>query len=255
MTFEFEVEKVLQNYRSNKKFNLTRLKAETFVENLRDWSELKNLGEIEQWFLEMKKNCAMEVNKIPLKDLRKWSIKSNQASIEHATKSFFSIIGLRISNTAFREVGISGWDQPILKEKNNNGGIVGIIRKKTNSIPYYLLEAKAEPGNPDIIQLSPCFQATYSNINQAHGGRKPNLHEIFTNTKKKNFKVLFNKLMSEDGGRLFKKKNRGMIIEVPEKFKIKMNENFIWLSLYQIKMLIKQRSWVNPHVRSLISHL
>lgn len=255
MTFELEVEKILKNYHSNKKFNLTRLKAEAFVENLKDWSELSNLKDIEKWFLKKKKNCAMEVKKIPLRELRKWSIKSNQEIIAHETKSFFSIIGLRISNTAFREVGDTGWDQPILKEKNNNGGIVGIIRKKINSIPYYLLEAKAEPGNPDIIQFSPCFQATYSNINQAHGGRKPYLHEVFTNSKKNNFKILFNQLMSEDGGRLFKKKNRGMIIEVSEKFKIKLNENFIWLTLFQIKKLIKDKSWVNPHVRSLISHL
>ena len=255
MSFEFEVEKILANYKDCKKFNLTKLKAENFVENLKDWSEFSSLKDIEKWFLKMKKNCTMEIKKIPLRELRKWSIKKNQELIDHETKSFFSIIGLRISNTTFREVGAFGWDQPILKEKNNNGGIVGIIRKKINSIPYYLLEAKAEPGNPDIIQLSPCFQATYSNINQAHGGRKPNLHKIFVNSKNKNFKILFNQLMSEDGGRLYKKKNRGKIIEVPEKYKIEMRDNFIWLSLFQIKKLIKQKSWVNPHVRSLISHL
>lgn len=255
MTFEFEVKKILENYKDIKKFNLTRLKAENFVENLKDWSELSSLKDIEKWFQKKKKNCSMEIQKIPLKELRKWSIKNNQGLIEHETKNFFSIIGLRISNTPFREVGTSGWDQPILKERNNNGGIVGIVRKKINSIPYYLLEAKAEPGNPDIIQLSPCFQATYSNINQAHGGRKPNLYKIFVNSKNNNFKILFNQLMSEDGGRLYRKKNRGMIIQVPEKYKVEMSENFIWLSLFQIKRLIKKNSWVNPHVRSLISHL
>ena len=205
MTFEIEVEKILENYKDSKKINLTRLKAEHIVENLKDWSELSSFKDIDKWFFLMKKKCAMKIQKIPLKELRKWSIKNNQELIEHETKSFFSIIGLRISNTPFREVGASGWDQPILKERNNNGGIVGIIRKKINSIPYYLLEAKAEPGNPDIIQLSPCFQATYSNINQAHGGRKPNLHEVFVTSKRNDFKILFNQLMSEDGGRLYKK--------------------------------------------------
>ena len=61
--------------------------------------------------------------------------------------------------------------------------------------------------------------------------------------------------MSEDGGRLYKKKNKGMLIECNKTNNIDLKDNFFWLSLYQIKYLIKKNSWVNPHVRSIISHL
>ena len=36
---------------------------------------------------------------------------------------------------------------------------------------------------------------------------------------------------------------------------IKIPQSFIWLTLYQIKELIKHESWVNPHIRGIISHL
>jgi oxidase EvaA len=46
-----------------------------------------------------------------------------------------------------------------------------------------------------------------------------------------------------------------MLIECNQKNNIDLLENFYWLTLYQIKFLIKNNSWVNPHVRSIISHL
>ena len=70
------------------------------------------------------------------------------------------------------------------------------------------MEAKAEPGNPDGVQISPTIQATFSNLKQAHKGRKPNFYEFFKKFEK--FKdesdldegTLFIQWMSEDGGRL-----------------------------------------------------
>ena len=37
--------------------------------------------------------------------------------------------------------------------------------------------------------------------------------------------------MSEDGGRLYKKKNKGMLIECNKKNNIDLKDNFFWLSL------------------------
>lgn len=67
--------------------------------------------------------------------------------------------------------------------------------------------------------------------------------------------VLFSQWMSEDGGRLHLKRNWGMLVEVPEETNIEFTSNFYWASLFQLKELIKQNSWVNPHVRGIVSHL
>ena len=67
--------------------------------------------------------------------------------------------------------------------------------------------------------------------------------------------VLFSQWMSEDGGRLHLKRNKGMLVEVDEDLEISTPDNFYWASLFQLKELIKMNSWVNPHIRGIISHL
>tara|TARA_Y100000816_G_C26049372_1_gene550070 strand:+ start:315 stop:1079 length:765 start_codon:yes stop_codon:yes gene_type:complete len=230
------------------------LTIESTIESLKDWSEIMTLDQFKDWFINQQKNCSMGVKKIPLSELNGWETQNKKDAICHESKSFFSIIGLNVSNTSSREVQ-SGWDQPIIMEKDKDGGIVGIIRKKINGIPYYLIEAKAEPGNPDLVQISPTLQATYSNLSQSHGGRKPYFADLFLNPKKNNCEVLFDQWMSEDGGRLYKKRNRGILLEALSDIDIETKESFCWITLFQIKSLIKSSSWVNPHTRSLISHL
>ena len=51
----------------------------------------------------------------------------------------------------------------------------------------------------------------------------------------------------------FKKdSNLNKLIEVEEPFEV-VNDNFIWISMYQIKYLIKKHTWINPHIRSILS--
>ena len=72
----------------------------------------------------------------------------------------------------------------------------------------------------------------------------------------KNFKILFSAWLAEDGGRLHLKRNKGILLEVPESFPIELpSDNFIWLSLYQIKALLKEDSWINPHIRGILAHV
>jgi oxidase EvaA len=47
-----------------------------------------------------------------------------------------------------------------------------------------------------------------------------------------------------------------MLLEIPEAFKLDLpNNNFIWLSLYQIKALLVEDAWINPHVRGILVHV
>ena len=254
MTFQAALQTYKEFLDKNGYSTKNKLKIESTIESLKDWSEIMSLDQFKEWFMHQKENCLLTIKKKSLNKLQGWEIDDKEGVIRHESGSFFSIIGLTISNSSSREIK-SGWDQPILMEKDEDGGIVGIIRKKINGIPYYLIEAKAEPGNPDLVQISPALQATYSNLRQSHGGRKPYYADLFLNPKENNCEVLFDQFMSEDGGRLYKKRNRGILIEVLSDYDLEIKEGFCWITLFQIKTLIKSSSWVNPHTRSLISHL
>ena len=237
----------------NNLFDDNNFLIETQVESLKEWGN-ESLNDVLHWYNEVKNRSSMKVEEISLKDCDNWSFSSDNNDIFHNSKKFFSIIGIKVSSKE-REVGNQGWSQPILKEFNFDGGIVGLIRKKIDDIPYYLVEAKAEPGNYNLIQISPCLQATFSNIEQTHGGRKPYLVDYFLNPEKNNAKLLFEQWMSEDGGRLYKKRTKGMIIEISKDHDIEIGKNFKWVSLFNIKELIKCETCINPHLRSLLSLL
>lgn len=230
-------------------------RIECSFEALNDWSLHNSLDDVYAWFSNKRISCDMEVFDIPLKETKGWYIDKNTGNVHHESKDFFVVHGVR-TTTSSRETG-HGWDQPILAQVGYDGGILGLIRQKFKGIPHYLCEAKMEPGNYGKVQLSPSLQATYANLKKAHAGRKPHFSEFFEKPSHyKNFSVLFDAWLAEDGGRLHLKRNRGMLLEVPEDFKIVLpNDNFIWLSLYQIKLLLKEDAWINPHIRGILAHI
>lgn len=229
--------------------------AESFFESIKDWSKFYTLEEVQSWFRHKRQSSTLMVNDIELNQVKGWSIDEKTGNISHQSGDFFTIHGVRVTSKN-REVEVT-WEQPILEQVGYDGGLLGIIRKRFDGIPHYLCEAKEEPGNYGKVQLSPSLQATFSNINQAHGGRKPHFSELFLNRNSNpEVRILFDAWLAEDGGRLHLKRNRGILIEVTESFNIeKPNDNFIWLSLYQIKQMLKEDAWINPHIRGILCHV
>ncbi len=222
------------------------------VENLVEHSMCTNLiidfDGVVSWAEKVKDEFKTEVEELPLTSLEGWEVDSDK--IYHNSGKFFEILGLRVGSDAGREVS-TGWDQPIVKEYNYDGGVLGLLRTYIEGLPHYLVQARFEPGNYGPIQISPTLQATFSNLNQEHGGRKPHYHEFFNDFKEgKNYK--FNSWLSEDGGKFYKKRNRGLVKQVNYEDTYLIDENFKWVSLYQIKKLMNYDSLINPHLARLI---
>jgi oxidase EvaA len=226
-------------------------RVKIMLELLRDDNQINKLDYVIEWFNKKREESDMVVEEIGINELDKWNVDPNSGNIEHESGGFFEVIGVKASNTFDREVGKKGWTQPMIAK--NPGGILGIIMKRINDIPHYLLQAKAEPGNIGKLQLSPTLQATTSNLLKAHGGSKPLFAEYFD--EENNPKIIYAKWQSEDGGRFHLKSNYNMIVEVKEDEELKIPDSFIWVTLYQIKQLMKIENFVGPHVRGIISYL
>ena len=230
----------------------------SFIKEMRTELQTTNkkytqINELKKWYFKIIKKSKVKVKKINLNECKKWNFSEN--TINHNSSQFFKVEGLRIINPYKREVGKSGWDQPILSEPNFKGGILGLIRKKIDDFPHYLINVKFEPGNYRLHQLSPSLQATFSNIQRYHQGNYPDFLEYFINPKKENCEVLFKQWLSEEGGRLKFKRNLGMIVEHQGKQIKKIPDNYQWATLYQIKKLILENAIINPHLRSLVSFI
>ena len=230
----------------------TILRINTMIESIRDDdNQINTLDYVIDWFNKKREESDMTVQEIGINDLDKWDISSTTGNISHESKGFFEIIGVKVSNTFDREVGKKGWTQPMIA--NNPGGILGLLMKKFNGIPHYLVQAKAEPGNIGKLQLSPTLQATTSNLLKAHGGTKPLFAEYFDEDENPN--IVYVKWQSEDGGRFHLKSNYNMIVEVNEDEELTIPDYFIWVTLFQIKQLLKIENFVGPHIRGIISYL
>ena len=137
--------------------------------------------------------------------------------------------------------------QPIINQPEI--GILGIITSVINGTRKFLMQLKAEPGNINVLQLSPTVQATKSNFTQVHKGKSTLFLEYFTDPPKA--KVLIDQLQSEQGGRFLRKRNRNMVVETTHNLEIP--KNFFWLSLEEIKYLLTIDNFVNMDARSVIA--
>lgn len=196
------------------------------------------------WMKQQNEDVLTEVNQIPLVDLHGWKYRDDR--VRHDSGRFFSIDGIHIE-TNYRDVAT--WDQPIINQPEI--GFLGFIVKKIQGVYHFLMQAKIEPGNLNVVQLSPTLQATRSNYTRVHQGTCPKYLEYFTG--EKDVYVLVDQLQSEQGARFLHKRNRNIIVEVDETDDIKTFDGFIWLSLGQIKELISYPNVLNMDTRTVIS--
>ena len=197
-----------------------------------------------EWINEQNKKILVDVQQIPFQQMQPmWQFDSD-GNLRHASGKFFSIEGIRV-RTNYGNV--QEWEQPIINQPEI--GYLGVITKEIDGILYFLLQAKVEPGNVNNVQLSPTLQATKSNYSQVHHGNKPLYLEYFQNAKPE--QVLLDQLQSEQGARFLRKRNRNIIIRVEEE--IPIYDNFVWLTLAQIKALASIDNIVNMDTRTVIS--
>lgn len=254
MSYLEELERYVEAVRGAGGTQVDRRRLEHHFECLRDRNKLHSLDAVKTWFEGQRAACLMEVEDIPLTACRQWNVDPLTGDLSHASGEFFRVHGIRVRLDS-REVGEGGWDQPMMTQVGYDGGILGIIRQRHEGVPHYLVEAKAEPGNYGTLQLSPTLQATFSNLNRAHAGRKPRFANYFETPEKMGAQIHYDQWMSEDGGRLHLKRNRGMLVEVAEGTVTDLPSGFIWVSMFQLKALLHENAWINPHIRGIIAHL
>ncbi len=207
-------------------------------------SSCTDLNSVIGWLHELNEKTYSKIEPIDFKDLRGWAYNTKSGSIEHESGKFFSIDGYQIE-TSWGE--IKTWQQPLINQ--NEIGYLGFIVKEFDGVLHFLTQAKIEPGNSNIFQLSPTLQATRSNYSRIHKGRAPLYLEYFQQAKPE--QILLDQLQSEQGSRFLGKRNRNIIIRVDAP--IEVHENFKWLTLGQLKVLMGHDNLINMDSRTVLS--
>ena len=185
-----------------------------------------------------------KVEEIPFEELEEWIFDGESGNLYHKTRKFFSVEGI-IVKTNYNQVG--EWMQPIINQPEV--GILGLLTKVVDNKRYFLIQYKFEPGNINIIQLSPTVQATESNFLLVHSGKKTKYLEYFLGNTS-NVK-LYDHLQSEQGGRFYRKRNRNMVVEIDEDIDID-NDIFNWISTDDLEELFQINNLINMDLRSVL---
>lgn len=198
--------------------------------------------ELLTWLEERKRSLFVELKRIPFEKCLPWYYDEIDGEIRNPKRTFFQISGLKQTSADGKVT-----EQPIIIQ--NEIGFLGIICCKINDIWHYLMQAKIEPGNVNVVQISPTIQATKSNFTQQHGGSKPKYLEYFLNMTPEN--VLIDQIQSEQSSRFLGKRNRNVILK-SEKI-IEESDSHRWMTLTQIKEFMKMDNLVNMDTRTVLS--
>jgi oxidase EvaA len=215
-----------------------------FAESARACGIRTSDGELREWFEGCCRANLFSVDRIPLSGLREWREHPRTGNLVHETGRFFTVEGLSARTGPGPD---DGWMQPIIHQPEI--GVLGIVVKEFDGVLHLLMQAKMEPGNVGLVQLSPTVQATRSNYIGVHNGRGITHLEYFAEPGRA--RVLVDVLQSEQGSWFLHKRNRNMIVEalddVPE------HPDFRWLTLAQVHELLRQDNIVNMDARSVLS--
>jgi oxidase EvaA len=200
-------------------------------------------AELARWWEGRPRHGTLSVERVGFDRAGPWSFAEGTGDLVHASGGFFSVRGLRVT------AGGAAFHQPVIDQPEI--GILGILVKEFDGVPLFLMQAKFEPGNVNLRQISPTVQATRSNYTGVHGGRPTPYVEYFRAPRRGH--VLVDVLQSEQGEWFWRKHNRNIIVRVDED--VPEHEDYRWLTLGQIQDMLRRDNLVNMDARTVLSCL
>lgn len=239
---------------------LSGLKVSDFVSPLDEFNRMSQFGkdmilssetnhsyistrEHLSWLTNLKSKYDLFVDFCPITDMPGW--RKDESEIVRDDGRFFRIIGVNVT-ISNREV--TSWCQPLVEPMQQ--GLCAFIIRKINGAYHFLMQAKLECGNFDVLELAPTVQCLTGNIPQDES-RQPEFYKYIANARPE--QIVFDTLQSEEGGRFYKEQNRNIMIEVGDEFPLDLPERYTWMTLRQIYKFLRFNNYLNIQARSLIS--
>lgn len=207
-------------------------------------NHLHDIQDIIQWITSLKFKYELDVKPIGISEMNHWVYDGN--TIHHEDGKYFDVMGCKV------EIGnreVVSWDQPMVRSAQE--GLMGFIVKKINGIYHFLVQAKLESGNFDVVEMAPTVQCLTGNYRKGQNEYTiPYLEQVLNAPKDK---VWYASYQSEEGGRFFQEQNLNTIVEVGDEFPVEVEENYCWMTLNQMLSFVIYNNYLNIAARSLLS--
>lgn len=213
-------------------------------ESARTTEGVHTMSQLLSWLSGLKSRYDLFVSYKPIDRLKGW--RRTETEIANESGKYFRVIGVQVS-ISNREV--RSWNQPLVQPLQQ--GICAFIIKKIEGVYHFLVQAKLECGNYDVLELAPTVQCLTGNVFASR--QKPPFTDYILNVPKN--QILYDVLQSEEGGRFYREQNRNMIVEVYDDFPLEVPEHYTWMTLNQINNFLRFNNYLNIQARSILSAL
>lgn len=197
------------------------------------------------WLTGLKAKYDLHVKPCSILDMPGW--EKTESEIVRPDGKYFKIIGVNVT-ISNREV--ASWCQPLVQPMQD--GLCAFIIKKIDGVYHFLVQAKLECGNFDVMELSPTVQCLTGNV-PADPNLRPHFYDYVTNARKE--QVLIDAYQSEEGGRFYHEQNRNLLVEADDSFPLEVPPQYTWMTLRQIYKFLRFNNYLNIQARSIISAL
>lgn len=192
------------------------------------------------WLAGLAGQFVMDVRRVPLRDVAGW--RYDGAGITHETSRFFEVLGVTVEAPT-REV--PRWDQPLVRSRGR--GLVGFLCQQREGMLRFLVRGLVEPGDPQV-RLGPTVQC----IPENHLVMPP-FFDAVAHASESHVQVRF--VQSEEGGRFYHDERLLVVVELPPDACVDVPPDFRWMTLRDIKEMIRRYGNVNIEARSLVACL
>lgn len=180
---------------------------------------------------------------VPLDSLKNWRMIDN--SFVNVNGYPFKVIFSKIEIEG-REV--SKWCQPLIAA--NGSATFGLICCEDENKLKVLIKLKPEIGCFDKIEIGPTIQEEAYSTNS-----KDDVVNFFYKKLNEKKDVIFDVMLSEEGGRFYHEQNRNVILKI-NKNELKINsKEYVWSDLGTLSMLTQINNCLNIQLRNMLTML
>lgn len=196
------------------------------------------------WFTGQKVRYELQLSPCDLRAIEDWELTDGE--LRHRQGRFFRVVwvDVEISN---REV--TAWQQPLVEPAGE--GILAFIVKRIRGVHHFLVQAKLECGNFDVLEFAPTVQCITGRYDRPDW-EVPFLDYVL---RARPDQIRYDVRQSEEGGRFYREQNRNLIVEADEAFPVDCPENYQWMTLNQLLTFARFNNYLNIQARSLLSTL
>ena len=175
--------------------------------------------------------------------LEEWNF--TESGISCKTPSNFEVI---FCNIEIEGREIRKWSQPLFMA--NGDALFGLFTTRIDGVIHFMVRLHPEPGCFDVVELGPTVQLECCDIQEKSDDP---VVELFKLKLSNNDGVLYDVMLSEEGGRFYHEQNRNTIISIDMDELPLFPPDCFWQDFGQLNRMIQFNNVANIQLRNLLA--